>query len=208
MTIDATGSEDAWQRQCLIEVSDGTSVMTLMAEVETINIEGGEREKDKIDLVNLGQIPKHGGLAPFTVTFEGYPLYGGSAAAGAIDGFWEIYANKPVADGSQPLDTDLSNVLTKYRVSILWTNDPAASTGSGTTAASTDSSRFVIAECFATGCPIDFTDKIRKQTLSFWGLGFDKTGAAAGGNNVKMDDGKATALTALGNYTPGATKWA
>ena len=208
MVIDTTGSEDAWQRQALIEVSDGTSVMLLHALTETINIEGGERGLDKIDLLNLGQIPKHGAGDVYTITFEGYPLAAGVATAGAAGGFWEFFANKPVADASEPLDIDLTNTLTRYRVAILWTDDVTATAGGGATASSTAGLRFVIADCFAVGAPVDFTDKIVKTTLMFKGVGFDKTGAATDGNNVKMESALNTAIPTLGNYTPSSTKWA
>lgn len=208
MTLNGTGSSDAWQRECLIEVNDGTSKMTIHGLTENVNIEGGERSIDVINLVNLGQIPKHGGMDIFTVTFEGYPLYAGSIEAGAADGYFEMYANSPVTDEEEPLEVSLTNTLTRYRVTILWSNDSTATSASGSTAASTNSARFVIADCIAIGCPIDFTDKIHKQTLTFKGNAFDKRGSSSASSpNVKMDSGKATALVGLADYTPYSSKW-
>jgi hypothetical protein len=200
--VNGTGSEDAWQRELIVEITDGTSTMTYH-NCANVNIEGGSRAKSKIELCNLGQIPRHEGTDPITITFEGYPRFAGTAAAGAVDGIWEIYADSPVTDASQPLAISASNTLTKYRVTLLWTDDSSATSASGTTAASTNADRVVIAECFAMGCPIDFTDRIRKETLSFWGVVFDASASA----NLKRDSGKATALTALTGYAPGTTKW-
>ena len=74
MAVNATGSEDAWQRQALIAVDDGTSTMTMEALTETIDLDIGERGFDMIALINLGQIPKHSPVGITTVTIEGYPL--------------------------------------------------------------------------------------------------------------------------------------
>ncbi len=204
MAPETTGSEDAWQRECLIEIADGTSTMAVHALTETVDIDMGERDLDKIDLLNLGQIPKHGAVGITTLTFEGYPLQSGSAATGAAAGFFDIFANKPVVDASQPLEVSLSAVLTRYRVSVLWTDDAASTTAGGATAASTAGMRFVIADCFCTSCKTDFTDGILKQTLVFKGVGLDKNKAA----NIKMESHNNGAIPTLGAYTPSSGKWA
>lgn len=201
MTINTTGSENAWQRQCLIEVTDGTSTMAMEAMTETVDIDTGERDLDNIGVLNLGQIPKHGIIGITTVTFEGYARQSGSPATGTGTGFWDIFANKPVVDASQPLSIALSNTLTRYRVSILWTDDAAATTGGGATATSTNGRRFVIGDCFCVSCKEDYTDGILKETLSFKGIAFN----TAGTSNIKMESGLATVITALGTYVPGTT---
>lgn len=203
MTINATGSENAFQRQCMIEVSDGTSVMAMEAITETVDIDVGERDLDNIPLLNLGQIPKHGAIGITTVTFEGYARQSGTAATGAGKGFWDIFASKPVNDAVEPLVLGLTNTLTRYRVSILWTDDAAASTAGGATAASTNSRRFVIGDCFCVSCKEDFTDGILKDTLSFKGIAFNTLGQS----NIKMESGAATALVTLGAYTQGTTNY-
>ena len=212
MTINATGNESAWQRQCLIEVTSAASkIMKMEALTETIDIDLGERDLDKIDLCNLGQIPKHGSMGITTVTIEGYPKQAGSAAAGAATGFFDIFASNAVIDASQPLDIDMSNTLTRYRVAVLWTNDTAADDASDAIADTKESIRFVMAECFCVSCKSDFTDGVLKQILVFKGLAFDTTGATTGGNNIKMESTDSSShggLSALGNYVAGTTKWA
>ena len=98
----------------------------------------------------------------------------------------------------------MSNTLTKYRVAILWTDDSAATTGGGATAASTAGIRFVLAECFCISCNWDFTDRILKKTLVFKGVAFDKAASA----NAKGESHTNGAIPTLGSYTPGTTKWA
>jgi len=205
MTIDATGSEDAWQRQALVEVTDGTSYMDMESLTETIDIDMGERELDKIDLLNLGQIPKHGNVGITTITIEGYPLQAGTAATGTATGMFDIFASKPVVDSSGELDIDMSTTLTRYRVAILWTND-ANATGADEEVDSGDLGlRFVMADCFCTSCKTDFTDGVLKQTIMFKGIAFRKDGTT----NIKMESCTASeTLTALGNYTAGGTRWA
>lgn len=205
MAVNATGSEDAWQRQALICIDDGTSTMTMEALSETIEIDMGERDLDKIDLLNLGQIPKHGAIGITTVTFEGYPLQAGTASAGAATGFFDMFASKPVADNSQPLDIDMSNTLTRYRIAILWTDDSSPPTNASTaTAASTAGKRFVIADCFCTSCKTSMTDGITKQTITFKGVCFDKSADP----NIKMESHNNGAIPTLGSYTPSSGKWA
>ena len=204
MSINATGSEDAWQRQAIVEITDGSSTMAMETLTETIDIDMGEREIDIINLINLGQIPKHGAIGITSVTIEGYPLQAGSAGTGTAYGFWDIFASKPVVDNSQPLDVDISNTLTRYRVAVMMTDDPNATTAGGSTAASTAAMRFVMAECFSVSCKTSFTDGIMKQTLILKGVAFDKSAAA----NIKMESHNDGAMVSLGTYTPGTTKWA
>lgn len=201
-TLNAEGSDDAWQRQAIIEVDDGTSAILLHTMTETIDIDMGERDLDKIDLLNLGQIPKHGAVGITTVTFEGYPLQAGSASASEHGtGFFDIFASKPVVDSSGELDIDMSNTLTRYRVAILWSDDADTVYGDEAIDSEDRAIRFVIADCFCTSCKTTFTDGVMKQTLVFKGVAFDKNAVT----RIKMESCTASeTLTALGTYTPGA----
>ncbi len=138
MAIGATGSEDAWQRQAFISIESSSTVkMQYEALTETIDIDMGERDLDKIDLLNLGQIPKHGAIGICTVTFEGYPLQAGTSdtsgatrgtpKGGLAKGYFELFANAGHSDTSQPLDLDMSLTLSRYRVAILWTDEDRTS---------------------------------------------------------------------------------
>ena len=204
-TINAEGSDDAWQRQAVIEVDDGTSAVLLHTMTETIDVDMGERDLDKIDLLNLGQIPKHGAVGITTVTFEGYPLQAGSASASEQGtGFFDIFASKPVVDDSGELDVDMSNTLTRYRVAILWTDDANAIYADEEIDEGDRALRFVMADCFCTSCKTSFTDGVLKQTLTFKGTAFAKDATA----RIKMESCTASeTLTALGTYTPGTSPW-
>lgn len=208
MAVSNTGSFDAWERNALITVDDGTTAVNMQAITETIDIDVGERDYDKIDLLNLGQIAKHGPMGICTVTFEGYNLQAGTAAAGTATGFWDFFADKPAMDASDPLTNTITNTVTRYRVAILWTNDGAATAGTTavTSGATYAGKRFMIADCTCVSCKDSFTDGVLKTTLVFKGIAFDK--AAAG--NIKTESvalATESALAAPSGYSPGVTKW-
>lgn len=207
MTINATGDEDAWQRQALIEVtSDSTHIVRLHAMTETVDIDMGERGLDIINLINLGQLPKHAPIGLTTVTIEGYPQEVATETTSTGDGFWDLFASAPIS-GTQPADEDMTNTLTRYRVSVLWTEDTGADDASDATATSKKAARFVMADCFCTSCKTSFTDGVLKQTLVFKGVCFDKAAAT----NIKMESNDSTAsggIPALGAYTASSVKWA
>ena len=208
MVVTNTGSYDAWQRQALITVDDGTTAVNMQAITETIDMDVGERDYDKIELLNLGQIAKHGPIGITTITFEGDVLQAGTAAAGTATGFWDLFADKPAMDSSDPLTNVITNTVTRYRVSILWTNDGDATAGtSAVTSGSTFAGkRIMLADCTCVSCKDSFTDGILKTTLVFKGTSFDN--AAAG--NVKVESvalATSSALSAPAGYSPGATKW-
>ena len=203
MAITTYGDYDAWQRHALISVDDGTTSVELHAKTNSISLEIGERSVDIIELLNMGQIMKYGPVGLTTVTFEGYVLEAGTAAAGAITGVWDIFADIPAKDTSQPLAISISNNVTRYRVSVLFTNDSAADQGSDsvTSGAGYKGMRFVMADCCCTSNPYDFTDGVMKYTLTFKGRAFSSAAAAL----IKLESGKdTTPITALGTYTPGS----
>jgi len=208
MAVTNYGDYDSWQRHALITVDDGTTAVNMQALTETIDIDTGEREYDKIDLVNLGQIAKHGAIGITTVTFEGYMLQAGTDGAGTATGFWDLFADKPDMDSADPLTNTITNTVTRYRVAILWTNDGAATAGttavtSGTTYAGT---RFMLADCTAVSCKDSFTDGVLKSTLVFKGTTMDSSAAG----NVKWESvalATESALDAPSAYVAGTTKW-
>lgn len=158
MAIGATGSEDAWQRTAYISVESSSTVkMQYEALSETIEIDMSERDIDKIDLLNLGQITKHGQPGICTITIDGYPIQAGTSdpakgtiKGGLATGYFEVFANAGHSSTSQPLDLDMSNTLTRYRVAILWTDqdllsDTAASASdSGSGSITVDGTPFTI----------------------------------------------------------------
>ena len=107
------------------------------------------------------------------------------------------------ADASEPLTSDIAwpagvnRVRDLYRIAILFTNDPAATTAAGATAASTDSFRFYANDCRFIGLKPSFSDGQLKQTATFKFKPFSKAGTA---KNYAFQSGDQTALVALANY--------
>ena len=207
ITVTTYGDYDAWQRHALISIDDGTSAVTIHAKTSSINLEIGERAVDIIELLNMGQIMKYGPVGLTTVTFEGYVLEAGSATgATEATGVWDIFADIPLSGGTQPLNVSISNNITRYRVSVLFTNDSAADQGSDAVTSGTGykGMRFVMADCCCTSNPYDFGDGVNKFTLGFKGRAFSAAAAAL----IKLESGKdSTPIIALTAYTPGTTYW-
>lgn len=157
-----TGSFDAWQRQAYISVESGTAAlpvkMQYQALTETIDIDTGERDYDKIDLLNLGQIAKHGPMGIVTITFEGYPLYAGTPdTSGATRGtpksgisqsYWEVFAQVGHMDTADPITNTVTNDTTRYRVAILWSDD---SIDEGTTSAASNATPSITGDATTAG---------------------------------------------------------
>lgn len=208
MAVTNYGSYDAWQRDAIITVEDGTTAVQMQVLTETIDVDLGEKDLDVINLLNLGQIPKFGGVGLTTVTFEGYALQAGTAAAGTATGFWDLFAQKPAMDAADPLTNAITNDVTRYRVSILWTNDGAATAGTSavTSGATYQGRRFIIADCFCTSCKDSFTDGVLKTTLMFKGPAFNKSASA----RIKWESvalATSSALAAPSGYVPNTTPW-
>ncbi len=156
------GSYDAWQRQAYISVESGTAALPVKMQYEalseTIDIDTGERDYDKIELLNLGQIAKHGAMGIMTVTFEGYPLYAGTPdtsgatrgtpKSGIAESYWEVFAQVGHMDTTDPITNTVTNDVTRYRVSILWTDDEI---DTGTTSAASDATPSITGDATTTG---------------------------------------------------------
>ncbi len=206
-----TGSEDAWQVRAAITVDDGTTAVNIQALSEDVEVDTPEREYDKIDLLDDNQIPKHGGLGICTITITGYTLMAGTIAAGTGTGFWDIFAEKPAKSNAEPqILSIISNVRTRYRVSILLTNDDSTA---GTTAVTSGTNfagkRVMLADCICTkGGPSGTfsASEPQKDTLVFKGCALRKNGDGL----VKIESialATAAALDAPAGYVAGSTRW-
>lgn len=207
MALGTTGSWDAWQRECLIEVTDGTTHLALHALTETVDIDTGEKDMDVVNLLNLGQIPKFGSMGLTTVTFEGYALTAGTIGTGdqTATGFWDIFAQKPNMGGTDPVNNSITNDNTRFRIAILWSDSPETTADAEvTTGSSYRAKRFVLAECYCVSCKDSFTDGILKTTLTFKGRAFNKSGTAL----MKWESTVGATLAILSTYVPATpTYW-
>ena len=192
---------DGWEETALISISRiAGSDVEFAAITETIDIDEGEAPGESIATISGGRIWKDGARQDGTITLEIYPIEL-SEATGV--GLFQQFTGGTI-DSSEPLETDtdwpdgVSRVKDKFRVAILWTNDPAATEGRGSTAASTDALRFYATDCRLITHTASFTDGILKITATFKFPAFSKNGNTAIG---VWQSGNQTALVTLGSYT-------
>jgi len=188
---------EAWTEFALISVEKaGDSPFEFMATTETIDISEGDYPWESIPTVSGGRISKQSPKEDGEITLEMYPV---QIAVEADGGMFQQWVGGTV-DASEPLVSDISEAAgvdrtrDRFRVSILWTNDTAASTAAGTTAASTDSLRFVAQNCRIISHKAEFTDGIFKVTVTFKFPALTKAGTV---RNYSWESGDQTALVAV-----------
>ncbi len=113
-------------------------------------------------------------------------------------------------DTSEPLATDTawpaaqSRNMDRFKLAFLWTNDVAASTASGTTAAQS-SKRFYAINCLFREMKMSHSDNMPKYTCVFVFKPYSKAGTR---KNYGWESGDATSIVAFGSatgaYTAGA----
>ncbi len=167
----------------------------------------GERPAESVVNAAGGRIWKEDPDGDVEISFDVIPVE--LSAATGIGLFQEYMEISGVTDpnaylASEPLATDTSwpaSVIRRrdrFRLAILWTNDAAASTAAGSTAASTGSLRFFATNCIFVNFEPNMRDGQLKATATFKCKPFIKAGTA---KNFGWQSGDATALVALTAYT-------
>lgn len=192
---------DAWTETCLIglTVLGGAEVQFVPA-IETVDIDSGDKDVEYIPNLKGGRIEKLTPEGETTVTFEGYFVELDTTTNAGILQLFHTLSNS-WDTGSEPLEVLSDLGRDKFRVVILWTNDPAAGTASGTTASNTESERFVARNCRMISCKTSFTDGMLKTTIKFKVAPRQKEGAV----NIKWQSGDDTNLAALSGYASEST---
>ena len=209
-----TNTFGAWSETALITISQfstGSSTTineNFMALTETIDIDLGD--KDIEQLVNLGggRLAKKTPQDLTTITIELYPLtIGGENAASAVTapttatGIFQFFSETAL-DTSEPLANIMSRNRTPYKISIMWTDDTAATGALQTNAASTNAMRLNFAHFFLVSAKPSFTDGVLKVTAVFKGPPFNRNGIG----NIKFESGNNGQVPAMNNYN--ATNYA
>lgn len=197
---------ESWSEVALVSIArSGAADFTFAPIVETIDIDEGDNDVEFIATVRGGRIAKQIPKAETTITFEAYPV--GTGSTQLSDGLAHFFQGD-ISDSSEPISiTNLrgrkidgsttSNIRFQFRVAILFTDDTAATLASGATAASTNSYRYSAINCYLVGYKQSFTDGILKVTMTFKVAAFNKSGTG----NIIIEQGNATALSALTSYT-------
>lgn len=195
----AAAIDDAWMEACLIAISKvGGSDIQFAALTETVDFDIGEKDIEGVALVNGGRVTKWSPEGDSSITFEAYPLQAGTDTGTTGKGFFDLLHS---VDSAVPIRITNDHNRDKYRVLVLWTNDPTPTTAQATTANTYSALRIGMADGHFTSVKPSFTDGILKFTVTYKVAAFDKSAVG----NVMMESCAGTAagdiLPAIAAYT-------
>ena len=198
----AVAVEDAWMETCLIAISiQGGSDIQFASLTETVDFDIGEKDIEGVALTNGGRVTKWTAEGDSSITFEAYPLEAGTDSGTDGNGFFDLMHS---ADASVPLRITNDRNRDKYRVLVMWTNDPTVSTGQAITTDTYSALRIGLADGHFTSVKPSFTDGILKYTITYKCAAFDRDGAG----NVMMESCAGASgtdiLPAVASYTTSA----
>ena len=198
----AAATDDAWMEVCLIAISKvGGSDIQFAALTETVDFDIGEKDIEGIPITNGGRVTKFIPEGDSTITFEAYPLEAGTDTGATGKGFYDLMHT---VDASVPIRILNDRNRDKYRVLVLWTNDPSPTTAQSVIANTYSAFRVGMADGYFTSVKPSFTDDILKFTVMYKVAAFDKSAAG----NVMMEScagGSAPdVLPAVASYTTSA----
>ena len=194
---------DAWEEQYFISVTKASgSEIQFGPIVDPTTLDFGIPEYPGEGLPNAagGRIWKQSPQGDIEVTFD---IYGIELDATTGVGLFQQFDGGTVVS-SDPLASDnawlasVDKTRDRFRVAVLFTNDPAAATAGGATAASTDSFRVFANNLRITSLKPTFSDGVWKQTVTFKGPVMTKAGTT---RNYQFQSGDQTALAALASFT-------
>lgn len=197
--IEISLEDGVWNETALITITkESGSDIEYAAMTSSIKITEGGKPLDQVAFLDgsRGVVRKPAG--PIEITFEGYPI---DADASGSTGVIQVYDSQTTRDTTDPFIADSTTQRDRQRVSILWTDDTAATSGSGPTTASTNGLRYTLANCFCTSHDWDFTGDGLKCTFAFWAPAVSK--AKTANRRIESVDGAVTTgiLTTLQGYT-------
>ena len=163
-------------------------------------------EKPAESVVNAagGRIYKQDPDGDLEITFDVLPIeLSAATGVGLFQEYMELSGtDDPVAYvTSEPLSTDISfpagvvRTRDRFRIATLWTNDTAASTAAGSTAAGTSSLRFYANNALFVNFEPNMRDGQLKSTVTFKCKPFNKAGTT---KNFGWQSGDKTALVTTG----------
>lgn len=193
---------DIWAETALVEVQkfDGTTPLKwqCMAMTESVDISEPDYPGEGIPTLSGGRVWKQSPMEDGEITLEIYPIELDAADDANNKGLFQQYIGGTYGTSPDVTDTSwaagISRVRDRFAVSILWTNDATATVASSTTAASTDSLRFVAISCRIISHKTSFTDGIVKTTITFKYPAMNKAGDTM---MQRWESGDDTALVAL-----------
>lgn len=171
----AIATDDAWMETCLIAISKvGGSDVQFASLTETVDFDIGEKDIEGLPLLNGGRLTKFTPEGDSSITFEAYPIQAGTSGGTEGTGFFDLMhtADTTTTDGGIRVTND--HMRDKYRVLVMWTNDPTVSAAEAVTTDTYSALRIGMAEGRFTSVKPSFTDGILKWTVTFKTAAFDK----------------------------------
>jgi len=170
-----TDEPDVWDEKALVNIYDETNTvnMNIAAMTETIDIDEGDKEGESMAMVSGGRLWKKTSEADTKITFEGYPISIGDADSISPKGLIQFFEGAGT-DGTEPLASSSSTTRTKFRVTILWTDDSLAQTARWSVASGNYALRYDFQNCYFVSLKPSFTDKVLKATWKFGCPAFQK----------------------------------
>jgi hypothetical protein len=178
---------DAWTETAFINLNDGTTDSQIHSITETIDIDQGDKPIEGIATLAGGRLKKFSPQEDTTITFEGYPIGIGDKDAASQDGL-DTFFNAGT-DAAAPFTVTSSRSRTTFTVTIMWTNDSAATTAKSAVTSGSYAKRYVFSNCELISCKETHTDGILKATWMFKCTAFNKAGT--GNITVESTDGSA-----------------
>jgi len=198
----AAAVDDAWMETCLIAIAiQAGSDIQFASVTETIDFDIGEKDIEGIALVNGGRVTKFTPEGDSSITFEAYPLQAGTDTGAVGLGFYDLMHS---VDASVPIRVTNDRDRDKYRVLVMWTNDPTPTTAQAVTNTNYSAMRIGMADGHFTSVKPSFTDGVLKFTVTYKCAAFDKSG----NGNVMMESCAGSSgsdiLPAVASYTSSA----
>lgn len=165
--------------QIAISKQDGADIQ-FAALTETVDFDIGEKDIEGVALTNGGRVTKWTAEGDSSITFEAYPLEAGTDSGTEGKGFFDLMHS---VDSTAPIRILNDRKRDKYRVLVMWTNDPSVATGESITADTYSALRIGMADGHFTSVKPSFTDGVLKYTVTFKVTAFDK----GGNSNVMME---------------------
>jgi len=197
---------DAWTERAYVEIErfEAGSATEISGAIDlgSLDIDQGDRDFDKVDLLNLGQIIK---ATPEDMTTISFDMYSTDFETDEDVGVFFLGGTTSPASTGGTLYAGTDRY--KFRVAILFTNDPnvtaAGSSVNTGTATSYAARRLVFVDAYVTSWKTSYTDGIHKISVNFKLITRGKIAGDNGANIAvqRLSGDTTSTLAALGTYT-------
>lgn len=201
---------DTWNETALVSISPvGYGELLFETVTETIDLDEGEKPVEWIPTLKGGRLTKFMPKEDTTITLELYPIYSGNGAWPASgstatgEGLYDLLDTLP-ATSTDPFQALVETTTrTKIRCTVLWTDNSSIDNATALIPTTSTADRASYAEGYLTKIKREYTDGIRKATVTMKFPASDKDGDSCQiVQSVKND----IPLAALNAYT-GTTKF-